>query len=95
MGRQGWGPGEALTVLVPCLSRGVARAGGGSSLGSSRSVGLEAGIGLSVGGLIFSIHTEPLLRVKEEAGTSYAGTTGVTRTLTSKPGLGVTLAQRL
>lgn len=75
---EGWAFGEALTELslfsVPCLFSEVARARRRGCLGTSRSAGLCAGIGFSVGDHIFCIQTEPLLRVKEEAVTNYGRT---------------------
>lgn len=41
-------------LLIPCLFRELARAGGEDSLGfPSRSAGLDPGVGLSVGDHIF------------------------------------------
>lgn len=55
----------SLNFLFPYLFSKLARAGGGASLGSPRSAGLQAGNGLSVGDDIFSIQMEPLLRMKD------------------------------
>lgn len=99
MGGKGWGLGEALVLLsllpIPCFFSEVAKAGERGSLGSPRSAGLSAGIELIVGHHIFSVQTEPLLRVKEEAVTKYARTTGIGKTMTNKPEHLATLAQCL
>lgn len=84
-----WSLGEALVLLsllpILCFFSEVAKAGERGSLGSPRSASLGAGIELIVGDHIFSIQIEPLLRVKEEAVTNYARTTGIAKIMTSKP----------
>lgn len=61
---------------------------GEGSLGSSRSAGLDPGIGLSVGDHIVSIQMEPLLRVKEVAIINYARTTDIAKIMTVNLDLG-------